>query len=68
MVKATFNVEGMHCASCANSIEKVMKKVAGVKACQVNFGVNKMNIDYDPRTVSGAQIRQSVEKAGYKLS
>ncbi len=67
MLKTTFDVSGMHCASCANTIEKKVKGLSGVSACQVNFGTNKMSVDYDPKKVSSTQIRDTVTKAGYKL-
>ena len=34
-------VAGMHCASCALTVERALKKVPGVKKAEVNFKFNK---------------------------
>src|SRR3989344_6287584 len=41
MKKATIQIEGMHCASCASNIEKSLKKVKGVKSASVNLMAKK---------------------------
>ena len=35
------NITGMHCASCANIIERSLKKVSGVKDANVNLMMRK---------------------------
>jgi len=37
----TFPIKGMHCASCANTIEKALKKVNGVINASVNYATEK---------------------------
>lgn len=68
MVKAKFDVRGMHCASCAATIQKNVSKVGGVSSCQVNYATGKMDIEYDPKSVGAAQIRDAVTKSGYQLA
>ncbi len=68
MVKAKFDVRGMHCASCAATIQKGVSKVDGVSSCQVNYATGKMDVDYDPRKTGAQALRDTVRKAGYQLA
>ena len=60
------NVYGMHCASCAGLIERSMKKVEGVSEASVNYGSERARIIYDPDVVGVDQLKQVVQKAGYR--
>ena len=61
-------ISGMHCSSCANIIERQLKKVAGVSEARVNFATEKASIVYDPSSVSVDDLKNAVSKAGYKAS
>ena len=41
-VKKTFDIKGMHCASCVRVIERTLQKVEGVKEASVNLATNKV--------------------------
>ncbi|QQG52486.1 MAG: copper-translocating P-type ATPase [Candidatus Falkowbacteria bacterium] len=58
-------LSGMHCASCANLIEKSLKKLPGVKQASVNFAAEKASIFYNSTEVKIASLLQAVKKAGY---
>lgn len=66
MAEKTLNIEGMTCAACAQRIEKVTKKLSGVKSSSVNLATEKMNIHFDENAISLQDIQAAVEKAGYK--
>ncbi|MDP2718162.1 MAG: heavy metal-associated domain-containing protein [Candidatus Micrarchaeota archaeon] len=68
MVKTKFEVRGMHCASCAATIQKTVSKAEGVSACQVNYATAKMDVEYDPRKIGAQKLRDVVQKAGYQLA
>lgn len=63
----TLKIEGMTCAACAKTIERVTKKVDGIIESNVNYATEKLNISYDPSKVSILDIKKAVEKAGYKI-
>ncbi len=67
-VHATFNLEGMTCASCAMRIEKGLQKVPGVKDASVNFAMEQATITYDPTQTNLEQMVQKVEAVGYKAT
>ncbi|MFD1864843.1 heavy metal translocating P-type ATPase [Planococcus chinensis] len=60
------NVEGMTCASCAQSVEKAIKKLPGVTESNVNLATEKVKVVYDEGVVSVQDIQEAVEDAGYK--
>lgn len=63
--KITLNIAGMHCASCANLIERSLKKIPGVIQSNVNFAAEKANIVYDQSQTATPDLIKAVIKAGY---
>jgi Cu+-exporting ATPase len=62
----TIPIGGMTCASCAQRIEKAIKKLDGVTTVSVNFATEKATIAYEPQKVRLSAIKEAIEKAGYK--
>ncbi len=59
------SIEGMHCSSCANIIERSLMKVPGVEQANVNFSAEKASILFDEQ-VSGTDVLiQAIAQAGY---
>ncbi len=65
MDKATLKLQGMSCASCANSIEEAIRSVPGVSECSVNFGAEQATVTYDPKGTDLEAIQDAVDAAGY---
>ncbi len=65
-VKKTFDVIGMHCASCVRVIERTLQKVEGVQEASVNLATNKATVNYDEHT-SEHNMASAVKNAGYEL-
>lgn len=61
----TIPIGGMTCASCANSIEKAVKKLQGVASINVNFATEKATVKYDSNVVRISGVKKAIEKAGY---
>lgn len=66
--KVIIPVKGMHCASCAMTIEKVIKKVDGVVDCHVNYGNEKASLEFDPAKTDISVLSKKIEPLGYSLS
>jgi len=62
----TLKIEGMTCAACAKTVERVTKKLDGVIESNVNFATEKLSISYEPSKVRISDIKKVIEKAGYK--
>ena len=63
----TLKIEGMTCAACAKTIERVTKKLDGIIESNVNYATEKLNISYEPSKVRISDVKKAVEKAGYKI-
>ncbi|WP_275975135.1 heavy metal translocating P-type ATPase [Tetragenococcus halophilus] len=66
VLKDTYNIEGMTCASCVQAVEKSVGKLDGVQEVAVNLATEKMDVSYDSTVVAGSDIEGAVESAGYK--
>ncbi len=66
--KTILNISGMHCASCAATIENALKKEEGIKSVNVNFATEKAYLEFDSIEVSIARIQKIIEKLGYKAN
>lgn len=64
--KVTIPVEGMTCAACVRAVERALKKLTGVKEAQVNLATEKAVIEYDASIVRLSELKQAINKAGYK--
>ncbi len=62
-----FYVSGMSCASCAGNVEQALSETAGVRHAKVNFAASTVWVDYNPVSVSPADLQKTVKKAGYDL-
>lgn len=67
-VRTTIPFTGMDCYSCVSSIEKVLKKLDGVKDARVNFVMKKVLIDYDPQKVGVPVLEKAIEEVGYRIA
>ena len=67
MKKLKLIIEGMHCASCANNIEKGLKKVSGVKEASVSLMLKKGILEVED-SVSENELKKAVARAGYKVT
>ncbi|MDE6604647.1 MAG: heavy metal translocating P-type ATPase [Clostridia bacterium] len=64
--KVKFNIQGMTCVVCANTCQKAITKLSGVKSCNVNFASGVALVEYDEDNASEKDIFSAVNKAGYK--
>ena len=62
----TFDVEGMHCASCVTRVEKILTRQDGVAEAAVNLTSNLARVQIAPGTVI-ADLQAAVAKGGYDL-
>ena len=67
MTTQTFQVKGMHCASCSSLITIKLKKLPGVTACDVNYATEKASISYNPSDVTVDTMNEEISKLGYSL-
>ncbi|NQU82726.1 MAG: copper-translocating P-type ATPase [Parcubacteria group bacterium] len=66
MKKSILKIKGMHCASCAVSIEKGLNKEKGISSVNVNLATEKANLEFDSAITNLGQIQKVIKKLGYK--
>ena len=66
--KETYDVDGMSCAVCAQSVESMLSSLDGVKSANVNFASASVLVEYDENKVSSKDFEKSIESIGYKLN
>src|ERR1700681_2812286 len=67
MTTATFNIAGMHCASCAVRNERTLKKLKGVFNATVNLATHSARVEYDDSVVSVVALHDVVVENGYQV-
>jgi Cu+-exporting ATPase len=58
----------MTCASCANFVERALKKTPGVQSAQVNLATEKATVAFTPGLADRARLKAAVEAAGYQVA
>ncbi len=67
MIQDTYEVRGMHCASCSAIITRTLKKISGVETIEVNVATEKASVQFDPAITTLEAMNQELGKLGYKL-
>jgi len=65
MVTTTFQITNLHCISCSLIIEEELAD-NGVKA-RVNYTKQIVDVTYDEKKVTVANIQAAIEKLGYEV-
>ncbi|MGM9522660.1 MAG: heavy metal translocating P-type ATPase [Oscillospiraceae bacterium] len=67
MTDEIYIIEGMTCAACSSSVERVTRKMPGVVNSGVNLATARMTIRYDESQVTPEDIIKKVQKAGFGI-
>ncbi len=67
MIERRIEVTGMTCSACANTVEKALRKVDGVKNAEVNLITNSAKVTFEETKTSINEIEQAVIKVGYGI-
>ncbi len=65
-VHVTIGVGGMACAACSAFVEKTIGNLDGVAGVSVNLATGKATVAYSAQVLRIQEIREAIEKAGYK--
>ncbi len=66
VVKKTFTIKGMHCASCVRVLERSLGKIEGVSQAIVNLATEKATVTHDSK-VTDHQLASAVANVGYQV-
>ncbi|MCS6966271.1 MAG: heavy metal translocating P-type ATPase [Candidatus Kapabacteria bacterium] len=65
--RSVYPVTGMHCTSCARSIETFLRAQPGIATAEVNFAALTLTVAYDPLHYTPDDLRQLLRRLGYDL-
>lgn len=65
MQKIKLNIIGMHCTSCAMSIDGELEDTDGVKEAKTNYAKQVTEVTFDPAKVSEQEIVLTIKKLDY---
>lgn len=67
MTTIAFKLSGLHCTSCALTIDLDLEEVAGVKKSTTSYAASQTVVEYDPALVSPETLKQTIAKSGYRV-
>ena len=65
MIKKRFRIQGMHCTACAMLIDGSLEDLAGVKAANTHYARQMVDVEYDEKQLSEADILAIIAEVGY---
>lgn len=65
--KHTYPVLQMSCASCAASIERILKHQEGVVDAAINFAAATVTVEFLPTLVQPVKLQKAVQDGGYDM-
>jgi copper chaperone len=61
----TFAIEGMHCTSCAMSIDWELEDLEGVVEARTSYAKGRTEVAFDPGRVTIEQLVDAIARAGF---
>jgi copper ion binding protein len=68
MTKQTFRVTDMHCSACVMRIEGLEDDLPGVKRVKASYQKQQVEVEYDEKKLTAAQIAGAIQKLGYTVA
>lgn len=65
IVKKKLKIEGMHCSSCAMSIDFDLEDLEGIKTAKTNYAKQESEVEFDEEKLTIEDIIKQVNKTGY---
>lgn len=67
MVTEHFNVSGIKCGGCENTVQLAAQAVTGVVACKASAKDGSVQVEFDETKTGLDAIKQAVQAKGYLL-
>ncbi len=68
LVSMSFEVEGMTCTGCENTVERSLKTMAGVAEVDASHETGKALVQYDKTKVTEKEVADNIAARGYKVT
>lgn len=67
MTRVIFQVDGMHCEKCVQTIEKGLSALKGVSVVTASLKNKAVTIDYSPDEIAEDLLRKEIDDLGYDV-
>ncbi|TRO49652.1 copper-translocating P-type ATPase [Candidatus Bathyarchaeota archaeon] len=67
-LKVQLKISGMHCAACAQIIQKALSKVEGVIEARVNLTTETAYVEYDSTQTNEEKLKEVIRNTGYDVT
>jgi len=64
-IRRTFAIAGMHCTSCAMTIDWDLEDLDGVHEARTSYASARTEVTYDPSRVAFETITDTIVRAGF---
>lgn len=68
ILKKKLKIDGMHCSSCALSIDMDLEDLKGVKSSVTSYAKQETEVVYDQDQISMEEIIEAIKKTGYQAN
>jgi len=65
MKKINLKIDGMHCSSCAMSIDFDLEDLKGVKSAKTSYAKQTTEVEFEEDKISESELKEQVKKTGY---
>lgn len=65
--KVTIKIGGMHCSSCALTIDDELEELAGVYKARSSYAKGEVIVRFDPQKVTTKKLESAISKLGYTI-
>ena len=66
--KIQIKINGMHCAACAQTIQRALAKTKGVISVRVNLATETAYVEYDNDRINEKNLKEVIKNAGYDVA
>ncbi len=63
-----FEISGMNCTGCANSIKTYLQNLEGISNVEINFASESGEVTFDHSKISKDKIKKEINNLGYEIS
>lgn len=67
MMKKKLKIEGMHCSSCALTIDMDLEDLEGVKQSKTSYAAQVTEVEFESDKVKEEDLIEVIKKAGYTV-
>lgn len=64
----SFKIAGMHCVSCAMSIDGNLEDTYGVTKAETNFAKSITKVFFDSKKITPSRLKKIIEETGYSIT